>query len=324
MINNGGMYPLKVYVETENYYFSQGIVSLLTEIFHDEGQNDIVVLTVGEVADADLVIQFNAPGEKASGWVDCEKFSTRKSYKHKILKKKWVSAYLSDEHYNRHFQCPMVNTVIILESPVAIIRQQLHSVYFSNSLCGPANLRAPDCGKCNGQYPLTSREQQLVDYLREGMGSAEVASLMGCSIKAISNYRRVIMAKLHIHKHSDFILWLGAKYIAEKYADIIFHSTCTQESNRLPCRKKSLHSVEFIADEKVRVALSMQRLTRERLSHKKSHGDVWLTTREIANAMDVSIYNMRYLLFQMKDTGKVLSAQDGKGRHNTLLWRLVR
>ncbi|HGB4477541.1 TPA: FaeA/PapI family transcriptional regulator, partial [Salmonella enterica subsp. enterica serovar Chester] len=54
----------------------------------------------------------------------------------------------------------------------------------------------------------------------------------------------------------------------------------------------------------------------------KPDGDVWLTTREIANEMDISIYSMRYLLCQMEMEGAIISIKTGKGRSNTLRWKL--
>ncbi|MFI0582564.1 FaeA/PapI family transcriptional regulator, partial [Klebsiella pneumoniae] len=51
--------------------------------------------------------------------------------------------------------------------------------------------------------------------------------------------------------------------------------------------------------------------------------EIWLTTREIANEMDISIYSMRYLLCQMESTGAVISIKTGSGRGNTLRWKLA-
>ncbi len=76
-------------------------------------------------------------------------------------------------------------------------------------------------------------------------------------------------------------------------------------------------------DDKHRVLQSMKRLMMRRLHISESEGDVWLTTREIANEMDISIYSMRYLLCQMEMAGAVVSIKTGKGRSHTLRWKLA-
>ncbi|MFP2428875.1 FaeA/PapI family transcriptional regulator [Enterobacter ludwigii] len=51
--------------------------------------------------------------------------------------------------------------------------------------------------------------------------------------------------------------------------------------------------------------------------------DSWVSTREVADAMDWSIYQARRHLLTLRSAGLILSRQKGKGRHNALEWRVV-
>lgn len=326
MKNEGKKYSVNVYIETENRYFSAGLIYLIAEIFNDEGHYDAVVSLVSEVDAADLVVQFNAPGEKASGWIDCKKFQRVDHYKMSVLNKKWVSVYLDNKHHNRYFHCPMVDSIVALRDSVAEIRQRLYSVFFGKSRHGPhgpQNLPSTNCGSCIGEYPLTVREQQIINYYQQGLVSSEVANLMKCSIKSLSNHRRAIMSKLHICKQNDFISWLGTKFIAEKYADAIGYHSRVQDNEQPGWLLPSIEGLEEVKDEKKRVIFCMQNLIKKHSISNQSSKVSWLTTREIANETNVSIYSIRYLLNQMKNDGYVACIAKGRGKNNTLLWRLV-
>jgi DNA-binding CsgD family transcriptional regulator len=82
-------------------------------------------------------------------------------------------------------------------------------LFFADLMCGPPDLRKPNCNKCSGPYQLTWREQLMLGYLSQGLGRDEISQKMGCSIKALSSYRRSIMRKVNISRYSDFVLWLG-------------------------------------------------------------------------------------------------------------------
>ncbi|WP_058911448.1 helix-turn-helix transcriptional regulator [Entomohabitans teleogrylli] len=324
MINDDKMFSLQVYIATENNYFSQGIIFLLTELFNEEYHHDISVSQVDEIAAADLIFQMSAPGEKAFDWVDCQRFQSEDDYKVAMLSKKRVTVYPRSEHYDRNFQCPIVNAVIALKDSVAVIRRRLYMMFFADTLCGAQDLRNATCGGCTGQNALTWREQQMVGYFHLGLGSAEVARLMDCSIKAISNYRRAVMRKLNIKNHSDFALWLATKSVAEKHASMVSQQAYSQDNDGGSWQEKlGDEAPSGVADEKDRVVRSMRRLIDERLQSREINEDIWLTTREIANEMDISIYSMRYLLCQMENNGEVTCTQTGKGRNNTLRWQLA-
>ena len=51
--------------------------------------------------------------------------------------------------------------------------------------------------------------------------------------------------------------------------------------------------------------------------------DSWVTTRQVADAMDWSIYQARLRLIVLRNSGRILSRKQGKGRHNNLQWKVI-
>lgn len=94
-------------------------------------------------------------------------------------------------------------------------------LFFADLMCGPPDLRKPNCSKCPGPYQLTWREQLMLGYLSQGLGHDEISRRMGCSIKALSSYRRSIMRKVNITRYSDFVMWLGKKSVSDKYTEVV-------------------------------------------------------------------------------------------------------
>ncbi|EPK7572983.1 LuxR C-terminal-related transcriptional regulator [Klebsiella michiganensis] len=311
---------LPVHIETENRYFSQGIVFLLQELFEDECNERVLIYLVNDPEAADLIVKMQSPGEKAFDWVDCEQFRMQDGYKDRLLSKKWVSAYPSSEHYDRNFHCPVVSSVIAMRNSVATIRRKLFMLFFADLMCGPPDLRKLNCNKCPGSYQLAQREQIMLGYLCQGLGHAEIAQKMNCSIKVLSGYRRSIMRKVNIKSHSDFVSWLAMKSASNKYAEAINYHASEPSSEQLIWKEKL---TDEQIDDNDRVLQSIKSLIHKRLRLSDIDTEIWLTTREIANEMDISIYSMRYLLCQMENNGKVISVKTGKGRSNTLRWKLA-
>ena len=173
-------------------------------------------------------------------------------------------------------------------------------LFFADLMCGPPDLRKPNCSKCPGPYQLTWREQLMLGYLSQGLGHDEISRRMGCSIKALSSYRRSIMRKVNITRYSDFVMWLGKKSVSDKYTEVVNNHERDADEDQLIWKTTLSGNLERQLDD-----------------------EVWLTTREIANEMDISIYSMRYLLCQMETNGKVISIKTGKGRSHTLRWKLA-
>ena len=318
MIHAVNKTDLKVYISTENNYFSQGIFFLLMELLEDEFDDDISICLVGGPDAADLIIKTLLPGEKAFDWIDCDKFRTQNEYRHILLRKKWLNVYPSNEHYDRNFYCPVVNSVITMKNSVKTIRQKLYMLFFSDFMYGPPDFRKPNCGKCPGAYHLTWHEQLLIGYLIKGLGKFEISYEMGCSVKVLGSYRRAIMRKLNIKRRSEFLLWLGTKSVLDKYSKSIYNHTHESYNDQSIWKEKQSCEVNEEFDDKDRVLQSIKRLV-----DKSDIEDVWLTTREIANEMGINIYRMRYLLCKMENNGKVISIKTGTGKSNTLRWKLA-
>ncbi|HBM2917377.1 TPA: LuxR family transcriptional regulator [Klebsiella michiganensis] len=314
---------LPVYIATENDYFSTGFIFLLKELFEEEYHGRIIISKVKEPMAADLVVQIHSPGEKVFDWVGCNDFQTQNEYKFMMLGKKWLSVYPHNDHYDRNIVCPVVNSVITMRSSVATIRRKLFTLFFADLMCGPPDFRKPNCARCPGPYQLAWREQLMLGYLSQGLGHYDISQKMGCTIKALSSYRRSIMRKLNIKKYSDFAQWLGTKSISEKYSEVVNQYEQELDDEGIIWQTKKLDDAIVEVDDKHRVLQSMRRLMTSRMYRSGSEDDIWLTTREIANEMDTSIYSMRYLLCQMEITGVVISIKTGKGRSHTLRWKLA-
>lgn len=51
--------------------------------------------------------------------------------------------------------------------------------------------------------------------------------------------------------------------------------------------------------------------------------DGWVTTRQMSDALDNSIYRARAQLIELRNDGLVVSMQKGRGRQNALLWKAL-
>lgn len=56
---------------------------------------------------------------------------------------------------------------------------------------------------------------------------------------------------------------------------------------------------------------------------QQASNDGWVSTRQMSDALDNSIYRARAQLIELRNDGQVVSMQKGRGRHNTLLWKAL-
>lgn len=49
----------------------------------------------------------------------------------------------------------------------------------------------------------------------------------------------------------------------------------------------------------------------------------WVSTRQLSDALDKSVYSVRPRMIALRKLGRVTSKSQGKGRHNALLWKVV-
>lgn len=56
--------------------------------------------------------------------------------------------------------------------------------------------------------PLTRRERQVVNYLRNGFDQSQTARLLGVSVKTVHSHKRSVMRKLMLSRNHEFIYWL--------------------------------------------------------------------------------------------------------------------
>lgn len=67
--------------------------------------------------------------------------------------------------------------------------------------------RPERCPSCAGKY-LSSREKQVMTYLRQGFSQAQVAVRMQLSVKTVHSHKRSLMQKMALKNKHDFIYWL--------------------------------------------------------------------------------------------------------------------
>lgn len=56
---------------------------------------------------------------------------------------------------------------------------------------------------------------------------------------------------------------------------------------------------------------------------QQASSDGWVSTRQMSDELDNSIYRARAQLIELRNNGQVVSMQKGRGRHNTLLWKAL-
>ncbi|MBW7981592.1 FaeA/PapI family transcriptional regulator [Enterobacillus tribolii] len=312
-----------VYIATENNFLFQGMLSLLQELFIEVSANK--VHSISEIKEGinniDLIIYESMPGERVFDWFDCSKFKLDEGFKAKVLKIKTLLIYPRREDYDRNFHCPVIDAVVYLNDALSSIRRSLYWMYLDDKISGAKHAKIKDCGTCPGKYLLTSRDEQILNYLQAGLSTKEIAVLTGCETKSISNFRRGIMKRFHIQHSSDFVQWLKLIYKSQSGTAYPHEIKCAEYSNDtmedIPAFTQAVDKYE-----QKRIIEIMQSLTLKHTTTDATANDVWLTTREIANAMDISIYSMRYMLNQLANTGKVQRIRSGRGRNNTLCWQL--
>ncbi|EPL3976035.1 response regulator transcription factor [Serratia ureilytica] len=90
-------------------------------------------------------------------------------------------------------------------------RYASHAVFekmLSGALTERSLAKRPErCPSCAEKY-LSSREKQVMHYLRQGLSQAQVAALMQLSVKTIHSHKSSLMQKMTLKNKHDFIYWL--------------------------------------------------------------------------------------------------------------------
>jgi hypothetical protein len=105
---------------------------------------------------------------------------------------------------------------------------------------------------------------------------------------------------------------VGTQSVSDKYTEVVNNHERDADEDQLIWKTTLSGDMEQQLDDKERALQSIKRLVTKRLRKSELDDEVWLTTREIANEMDISIYSMRYLLCQMETNGKVISIKTGR------------
>ncbi|HHK5889424.1 TPA: helix-turn-helix transcriptional regulator [Serratia marcescens] len=57
-------------------------------------------------------------------------------------------------------------------------------------------------------YVLTSREKQVIGYLKKGFDQSQTAKLLGVNVKTVHSHKRSVMKKLMLNRQREFMYWL--------------------------------------------------------------------------------------------------------------------
>lgn len=67
--------------------------------------------------------------------------------------------------------------------------------------------RTQQCPACHRQ-PLTEREHQVLQYLRQGMSQSQTARILQLKVKTVHSHKRSVMQKLNFTRNSELLRWL--------------------------------------------------------------------------------------------------------------------
>ena len=57
-------------------------------------------------------------------------------------------------------------------------------------------------------YVLTSREKQVIGFLKRGFDQSQTAKLLGINVKTVHSHKRSVMKKLMLNRQREFMYWL--------------------------------------------------------------------------------------------------------------------
>lgn len=183
---------LTVAIFDTDSYFAEGIKQALREYFHQKGQSVIFIGNHSEDIPADLIFSSAPPTRRAR-------------YCSGINARAWFISIR-----NKPSACQTYRSACLLEVGTLYRSDPYSAMYLMlDSVLAPTRhfLTTGRCELCNSSQ-LTRREQEVLDYLREGASQAEVAEKMRLSVKTVSAHKQSARKKMDLMRKHDFIHWL--------------------------------------------------------------------------------------------------------------------
>ncbi|CAI2157184.1 helix-turn-helix transcriptional regulator [Serratia marcescens] len=173
------MNPLTIRIDDENSYFSLGLQLYITD-YAREHNKSVRFLSRGDEEHPDVVI--TTRGRRITHWCT-----------------PWQGGHLQ--------------LVLIRDRAPAQASEVWREIYRTVPLKALAPLLARLFADVKGGRPekawrFTTREKQVMNYLRKGWDQSKAAKVMGVSVKTVHSHKRSVMSKLQLTRSHDFIYWL--------------------------------------------------------------------------------------------------------------------
>lgn len=174
------MERINIVIDDDNAYFVTGLRFSITE-YAEKNHKTISFLSPGDDTQADMVIA--ASMWRAQRWRKmnpCEAVSAIMTIKEKRVGRVNESEDVLYRTDNRN---------------------RLFELLTKSLAKSPAEKQLPG-------YVLTSREKQVIDYLKKGFDQSQTARFLGINVKTVHSHKRSVMKKLMLNRHREFMYWL--------------------------------------------------------------------------------------------------------------------
>ncbi|EPE3626019.1 response regulator transcription factor [Serratia marcescens] len=173
------MTPINIVIDDENRYFAAGLHHSIKE-YAQANKKSVCFLTAGSTEYPDIVltsIRRRAQRWRRTGYgVSTAPIVTIKERPVKFVDEISRVLYRSDDQ-DRLFE---------------LLTETLSGVQYS----------------VNERRALTSRERQVMGYMRHGFDQSQVARIMGVSVKTVHSHKRSVMGKLMLCRNHELLYWL--------------------------------------------------------------------------------------------------------------------
>ncbi|HIE0912755.1 TPA: response regulator transcription factor [Serratia marcescens] len=173
------MKPVNIVIDDENRYFAAGLRHSITE-YARANKKPVCFLTPGSMERPDIVLT---------------------SVRRRALRWRRVG-----------YGASTAPIVTIKERPVKFVDEISRVLYRSDDQRRLFELLTEALSGV--QYPvnerraLTTRERQVMAYMRHGFDQSQVARIMGVSVKTVHSHKRSVMGKLMLCRNHELLYWL--------------------------------------------------------------------------------------------------------------------
>lgn len=175
-----------IYILVRDFYFSLGLKFVLSEYFEGEGKN-VRFINEDELSMADVIF--------------CEQSNSMLYFAGRNLKKNVVVFFLAEKE-NRQLVWRLSSFQQVLSKKMCLQEFYLFwGLLWRERLICKRHISSPE-------EQLTSRQQQIMRLLAEGLTPAEISMRLNISIKTVSSHRGAVMKKLGFNRKVELYNWL--------------------------------------------------------------------------------------------------------------------